>query len=138
LVDWDPEALTYTCSNRNAPLHYAALNNKDNSINGFQFVFDYGIKYYPRKNGIRFLFKKDRHNKTAFQFACEIHGRHEVMRVIEETLTKYQSMLRMLYYFWLMKKIFIWMICFLIRREPDVIQKLLSRSIPVSHKQKSR
>lgn len=91
LIDWDPEALTYTCSNRNVPLHYAALNNKDNSINGFQFVFDYGIKYYPRKNGIRFLFKKDRHNKTAFQFACEIHGRHEVMRVIEETLTKYSD-----------------------------------------------
>jgi hypothetical protein len=142
LIEWDPTALTQTCPHKNLPLHYATLNNKDNSTQGFQFVFDYGIKYYPRKNGIRFLFKKDRNNKTAFQDACELYGTHEVVRIIEYTLTEYSDtpicIKNTLISAAHEENIHLDCLYFLLRREPDVIQKLLSRSIPVGQKRKSR
>ena len=52
LVEWNPNALidpnTYGC----LPLHNIVYNN-NLSIQGFQLVFENGIRYYPKKKGIR-------------------------------------------------------------------------------------
>ena len=37
-------------------LRYTLWN--PSSIRGFQIVFEYGIRYYPKKKGINLLFKK--------------------------------------------------------------------------------
>merc|ERR1711957_389279 len=83
LVEWDP-TLLISCE----PLYCAAW---DSSIQGFQAVFEYGILYYPTKKGISLLFKQSRPNKTPFNVACNIYGREEVMNVIEETLLNFQQ-----------------------------------------------
>jgi hypothetical protein len=90
------------------PLHYAAINITT-SIQEFQVVFEYGIRYYPNKKGINLLFKKSNTGATPFFMACVAsgyalhgwkdnvewtplttagfhHGRDIVMNVIEETL----------------------------------------------------
>jgi len=55
--DWDPAALTESDEYGYTPLYHAAT--RANSILGFQSVFEYGIRYYPNKKGIRLLFKEN-------------------------------------------------------------------------------
>jgi hypothetical protein len=56
LVEWDPIALIQPNDDDGyLPLHYAAWFT---SIRGFQIVLEYGIRYYPKKIGIRLLFQK--------------------------------------------------------------------------------
>jgi hypothetical protein len=56
LVEWDPTALSQYNDDYNIPLHHAASFS---CIEGFQIVFEYGIRYYPKKNGIHLLFQKN-------------------------------------------------------------------------------
>jgi len=56
------------------------------TIPGFRSAFDLGLRYYPIKKGINLLFQKDGDGDTPFQLACDNFGRDEVMKVIEDTL----------------------------------------------------
>ena len=82
LVQWDLTLLLQTDEDGWLLLHWAARK----SIRGFQAIFDLGIIYYPKKKGINLLFTKDEDTDvggTPFQWACEKHGRDEVMKVIK-------------------------------------------------------
>ena len=142
LVEWDPTLLIDASDN---PLYYAAW---DSSIQGFRAVFEYGILYYPTKEGISMLFKDfGGVNKTPFNVACNIHGREEVMNVIEATLLKFQrrsdddddnnsnsnntgpyNVVDTLITAAINENIHIDCLYFLLRREPDILEKLLSSS----------
>jgi len=64
LVGWDPTSLLhYDEEDGLLPLHYVATN----SVQGFQLVFDFGIRFYPIKKGIMLLFQKDNNGNTPFQ-----------------------------------------------------------------------
>jgi hypothetical protein len=142
LVEWDPSALTQTCEDGQLPIHYAA---KDSPIRGFQLVFEYGILYYPKQNGIHLLFRHKYddpfHNdgKTPFEIACEEFGYEQVIEVVEETLIRYSSSSNNTPPFNIMEalitaaideNIHLDCVYFLLRREPDVLMKLLSSTPP--------
>jgi hypothetical protein len=101
LVEWDPTSLLQQQQQQQhtsdddddgeigdtsciIPLHHAAHNSY---IHIFQFVFEYGIRYFPKKKGINLLFKINEYNNTPFQLACGKFGYEEVMKVVEDTLT---------------------------------------------------
>jgi hypothetical protein len=97
LVEWDPTALLQADEHGWLPLNYAAA--KENSIRGFQLLFQYGIFYYPKKIGISLIFKKTEDDGTPFESACGTpfesacinHGINEVLKVVEDTLILYAS-----------------------------------------------
>ena len=81
-------------------LHVAA---RSVNLRAFQLVFEAGIRYFPKRQGINLLFYKNREMKTGynlahgtefceytpFQLACEAQGREEVLAMIESTLSNY-------------------------------------------------
>jgi hypothetical protein len=142
LVEWDPPSLLQqhssdefgdTCS---IPLHHAAHNSY---IYVFQFVFEYGIRYFPKKKGINLLFKINEDDNTPFQLACDKFGYEVVMNAIEETLTHCYSLsvddspplnvVEALIMAAIDENIHLDCVYFLLRRQPDVLIKPLSRSI---------
>ncbi|OEU05669.1 hypothetical protein FRACYDRAFT_258708 [Fragilariopsis cylindrus CCMP1102] len=98
MIEWDPTLLTRVNFAGEIPLHDVALTR---SIQIFQLVFEYGIRYYPNKKGISLLFQEVFQEETyeyetyeyltPFQSACASFGRNEVMRVVEDTLIRYSS-----------------------------------------------
>lgn len=127
LVDLDPTFVVHSTTFGRVPLHRAAYRS---SIQQFQLVFEAGIRYYPKHIGIRLLFYKDRNAGTPFQIACKEHGKEEVMKVIESTLRRYwdchYDTAHPLILAAIDRKIDLDCVYFLLRREPDVLQKLLS------------
>jgi hypothetical protein len=139
LAEWDPVALTKSDDYGYSPLHYAAENG--NSIQGFQSVLEYGIRYYPNKKGISLLFKGG--NKTVtgpkfpkdtpFQLACKKFGREEVTNAIEDTITHYYysddtpalDIFEALIAAAIDEDIHLDCVYFLMRRQPDVLLKVL-------------
>ncbi|MGK3749528.1 MAG: hypothetical protein ACI8RD_001823 [Bacillariaceae sp.] len=137
LAEWDPTALAQIdviigC----LPLHHAACNN-NYSIRGFQLVFEYGIRYFPKKKGINLLFRKKNNGVTPFQYACERLGCEKVMKIIEDTIFRYSSssssddtpslnIVEALMTAAIDKDIHLDCVYFLLRRQPDILQKLLS------------
>jgi hypothetical protein len=89
LVEWDPSSLIQPSNEHESLLHYVA---KDFTFREFQLVFEYGIRYYPKKIGINLLFRSRRRYKeemTPFQRACikyKIDGGKKVMNVVKTTL----------------------------------------------------
>ena len=136
LVEWDPTALLHL---RCLPLHKAAIYC---SIQGFRLVFEYGIHYYPIKKGIIILFQINRNGDTPIQFACKKFGRDKVMNVINDTLTRcrYSSdndapklnIVEALVMAAIDKSIHLDCVYFLLRREPDLLVKLLPSSSSAS------
>ncbi|OEU17925.1 hypothetical protein FRACYDRAFT_238355 [Fragilariopsis cylindrus CCMP1102] len=88
MIEWDPIFLTRVDCTGEVPLHEVALTR---SMQKFQLVFEYGIRYYPNKKGISLLFQVEDQHVTPFQSACETSGRNEVMRVVEDTLIRSSS-----------------------------------------------
>ena len=135
LVECDPNALTQTDEHFGyLPLHRIAQNS---SIQGFRTTFEYGILYYPIKKGISLIFKKNINNRTPFQIACNKYGDEEVMRVIEDTLIRYSSsdnntpplnVMEALITAAIDENVHLDCGYFLLRREPDVLVRLLSSS----------
>ena len=128
LAKWDRNALTHTDEDGSLPLYHVVHNT---SIQGFKKVFDYGIRYYPKKKGINLLFRKNNLNKTSFQRACERFGYEEVMKIVDDTLTSYadtkpinteEALLSAA----IDENIHLDSVYFLLRRQPDVLAKLLS------------
>jgi hypothetical protein len=149
-IEWDPVALLHTYRYGHSPLHFAS-NLNHISIQRFQMVFEYGILYYPKKLGICLLFKKDVQGKTPYQIACgeELEQpREEVIDAVESTLLQFQqrrhllndgnsnnnninnagpyNVIDALLTAATDEKIHLDCVYFLLRREPDVLQKLLA------------
>ena len=149
LVEWDPTALLhFRLYDENSPLHLydgdlplhrAAIFC---SIQGFRLVFDYGIHYYPIKKGINILFQTNRNGDTPIQLACKKFGCDKVMNVINDTLTccRYSSdndtpklnIVEALVMAAIDKSIHLDCVYFLLRREPDLLVKLLPSSSSAS------
>jgi hypothetical protein len=117
------------------PLHEATENS---SIQGFKMVFGYGIRYYPEKKGISILFKKKDsiNGDTPFQLACGNFGYEEVMKILEDTLSTRLALTtpinveEALIMAAIDENIHLDCVYFLVRRQPDILQKLLSQSSP--------
>jgi hypothetical protein len=89
LVGWDPSALIQTDVHGYLPLHNVVNST---SIQGFQLVSEYGIRYFPKKKGISLIFKlNNRDGHIPFQYACRKFGREKVMKVVEETIIRCYS-----------------------------------------------
>ena len=134
LVEWYPIALIRPDEFGCVTLHRVALMC---SIQAFQAVFEYGIRYYPKKKGISLLFMKNVYGRTPIQIAFrKTELRDEVMTVIEDTLTRYSSFLdnndisintvEALVMAAIDENIHLDCVYFLLRRQPDVLVKLLS------------
>ena len=137
LVEWDPSALLQPNSNGYLPIHFAAV-----SIRKLQLVFEYGIRYYPKKTGICLLFKKVDDDVTPFQEACERHGCDRARNAIKDTLRDCQRrrseednsnstsrpyhIADALITAAIDETIHLDCVYFLLRREPDILHKLLS------------
>jgi hypothetical protein len=90
------------------------------------------MRYFPKKKGISLLFQKDIDNETPFQDACEQFGHEQVMMVITDTLnnpdTPPVNSADALLSAAIDNGIHLDCVYLLMRREPDVLQKLLSQS----------
>ena len=99
-------------------------------------VFEYGIRYYPKKKGISLLFFKRSHGlrRTPFQLACKEFGfgYEEVMKVVEDTLIRYSdtpiNITEALTMAAIDENIHLDGVYFLLRRHPDILHKILSPS----------
>jgi hypothetical protein len=139
LVEWDPSALIQTNDCGYLPLHYVTLNS---SIREFKLVFEYGIRYFPEKKGINLLFQKRKHDydkETPFQCACKKFGYKKVLEVVEDTLVRSSSsfpdnntptsnIMEALITAAIDENVHLDGVYFLLRREPDVLVKLLSQT----------
>ena len=127
LIEWDPSSLIGHSSLRWLPLHHAAFKS---SIRGFGSVFEAGIKYFPNKKGISLLFTEYTFSPTPFEIACENNGYKEVMKVVEDTLIRYSdtpiNTTEALIMAAIDENIHLDCVYFLLRREPDILHKLLS------------
>jgi hypothetical protein len=105
----------------------------------FQSVFEYSILYYPNKKGINLLFQKNNIGKTPFQMACKKWGQDEVMKTVKNTLIKCRShntgpynVADAILTAAIDENVHLDCVYFLLRREPDVLMKLLSFSSSAS------
>ncbi|OEU14245.1 hypothetical protein FRACYDRAFT_240778 [Fragilariopsis cylindrus CCMP1102] len=90
LVEWDPNALTQTDRFGRVPLNCSMVGGFNApTIQGFQSVFEYGIRYFPKKKGISLLFHKPNSLLTPFQYACKKYGGEKVKKIIKDTLARY-------------------------------------------------
>jgi len=133
LVEWDPMSLLQSNGNDGwTPLFQVARNGS--SIQGFQMVFDYVIRYFPYKKGISLLFTKNTFGGTFLRSACEwFYIRKQVLEVVDEVLARYSNTTPLNIVDALMlaaidETIHLDGVYFLLRREPEVLIALLSRS----------
>ncbi|OEU08510.1 hypothetical protein FRACYDRAFT_249400 [Fragilariopsis cylindrus CCMP1102] len=137
LVEWDPTSLIKTDGQTGRlPLHLAATH----TIQNFRMVFEYGIRYYPKKKGISLLFQRSGFGPTPFLLACQISFRtyeevfdpEDVMKVVEDILIRYSdtpiNITEALITAAIDEDIHLNCVYFLLRREPDIVMKLLSVS----------
>jgi hypothetical protein len=137
LVEWDPTLLLIQTDEDDGclPLHRAAIMSS--TIQAFQTVFDNCIRYYPKKIGISLLFTKNNKGKTPIQIAFrKTKLRDKVMTVIEDTIIRYSSfsennntsinIVEALVMAAIDENIHLDCVYFLLRRQPDVLVKLLS------------
>jgi hypothetical protein len=145
LVNFNPSVLIKSNRSRLCiPLYYAA--QKPTTIELFKIVFKTGIQYYPNKVGISLLFRMVNTDKTPFQIACVKFCRDEVMDVVESILLQFQqrrhvlndgnsnkinnagpyNVIDALLTAATDENIHLDCVYFLLRREPDVLQKLLA------------
>ena len=128
LIELDPSSLVQDDGLYWLPLYLSASRS---SMLGFRSVFEAGIKYFPNKKGISLLFQTSkRYNCTPFHFACRRFGYEEVMKIVEDTLIRYSdtpiNTTEALIMAVMNKNIHLDCVYFLLRRQPDILQKLLS------------
>ena len=116
-----------TISCRRLPHYLAAMHS---TLRGFQLVFEAGIQYFPKKMGITFLFRTSDDGLTPLKRACIKHGREEVLKTIENALVGSSNSLynteEALMLAATDEDICLDGVYFLLRREPDVLARLLS------------
>jgi hypothetical protein len=134
LVEWDPTALVDPNFFKSLPLHIANAATHT-TVQRFRLVFEYGIRYYPKKIGISLLFKIDSFGKTPFQIACSNVdiGYEGTMKAIEDSLrnntTGPYNVADALITAGIDKYVHLDCVFFLLRREPGVLVKLSSTSL---------
>merc|ERR1711907_240048 len=99
-------------------------------IEQFQFVFQRGLRCFPQKEGVLLLFRKNDECEAPYTGACKEKGTKETLKAIENTLIKcsdrpYNTAAALLSAA-VDESIILDGVNFLLRREPDVLQKLLS------------
>jgi hypothetical protein len=133
LIEWDPIALTQTDGYLYLPIYYATIFF---TMKAFRRVFEYGIRYYPKKKGFSLLFKKGREDRTPFQAACKAFVYKDVMEVINETLARNSdipvNVADALITAAIDENIHLDCVYFLLRRQPDVLQKSLLSSTTIT------
>ena len=129
-VNCDPEVLMRSVYlNGELPIHAAARNS---TLRGFQLVFEAGVRYFSKKKGITILFQYFQ-KTTPFKVACENHGREETTKAIERALADcsnnnpYDTADDALLLAAMDERIDLDGVYFILRREPDVLAKLLWR-----------
>jgi len=126
---WDPDALTRTDSDDYLPIHYASNYS---TLRGFQLVLEAGIRYFPGRKGINLLFRKDSFDDTPYRCACEKHGQEVVSKAIESTLIdcadEPYDAAGALVLAAIDDNVDLDCVYYVLRREPDVLAKLLSAS----------
>ncbi|OEU07300.1 hypothetical protein FRACYDRAFT_251103 [Fragilariopsis cylindrus CCMP1102] len=142
LVEWDPTALLHATGNGWLPIHCASEDSPNSStIRGFKHVFEASIRYYPRKDGIGLLFRKNDMCITPFHLACGNFGHEKVMEVVEDTIahcyassdnTPTLNIEEALLSAAIDENIHLDCVYFLLRREPDLLLKLLPQLLPSS------
>jgi hypothetical protein len=129
----EPNVLTQPASAGIVPLLYAAINTT--SIEAFRAVFKAVIHFFPKKKGIGLLFRNT-YCDTPFETACHSYGRDKVVEVIELTLSNCSDKLNNFVDTFLSSAIdegvSLDCVLFLLRRDPDMLQKLLSSSTPLA------
>jgi hypothetical protein len=111
---------------------YDALEYKSFNIQGFQMVVEAGIKYFSKKKGITLLFRKPNYDSTPFVKACEKFGKEQVKMMIEDTCIRCYSssddtpVVEALMTAAVDENIHLDCVYFLLRRQPDILQKILS------------
>ena len=90
LVEWCPQSLPHVHTWGHVSLHFVAADTS-RSIQDFQTLFDYCIRYYPKMKGINLLFQQDNAEMTPYHYAIQKFGRKKVMNVVEEVLTRYAN-----------------------------------------------
>lgn len=134
LVQWDPTSLVQTDIFGYLPLHYVAIRVYSTIVD-FKSVFEYVIRYYPNKKGISLLFRKNSYGLTPFQLACRVQDqeyfpRDRVMMIVENTLNDADIPLNTVEAVLsaaIDEEQHIDCLYFLLRREPDILVRLLSR-----------
>ncbi|OEU21478.1 hypothetical protein FRACYDRAFT_235104 [Fragilariopsis cylindrus CCMP1102] len=136
LIEWDPNALLISPN----------FNGSRPTIQRFQTVFESGIRYFPKKKGINLLFGAGHnlhfHKSGAgnryypFERACTGIGYEQVMKVVEDTLIRYLdtpiNVADALLSAAVDENVHLDCVYFLLRRQPDVLVKLLSSSSSAS------
>ncbi|OEU23445.1 hypothetical protein FRACYDRAFT_233615 [Fragilariopsis cylindrus CCMP1102] len=132
LIEWDFYALLHPDQYGDLPLHNAVYKYSP-SIQLFKFLFEAGIRYFPKKKGIQLLFRRNRLGDTPFQHACRKIGQKRVIKVIDGTLGFYAgdtpiNITEALVMAAIDENIHLDCVYFLLRRKPDILQKLLLSS----------
>lgn len=127
---WDPDALARPDSEGCLPLHYAA---EYSTSRDFQTVLEEGIRRFPERRGVCFLFRnvEDAHPCTPFSVACECFGRAEALKAAENALAKCSdeplvNTAAATVLAAVDDAVSLDGVYFLLRRQPDTLQKLLS------------
>ncbi|OEU12766.1 hypothetical protein FRACYDRAFT_244039 [Fragilariopsis cylindrus CCMP1102] len=128
MVEWVPNALTQTNEYGWLPIH---CTSEESTIRRLELVFEYGIRYFPKKKGISLLFKKN-NGRTPFNNAC--FGEKQMIKMIEDTFIRCYSssddtpplnVEEALLWAAINENIQLDCVYFLLRRQPDMLQKLL-------------
>ena len=140
----DPDALAQTLpltfsESEWLPLQYATLKIYSPTIPSFLLLFEMGIRYFSKKKGIEFLFRKGPYN-TPFQELCRAFGQEYVSATIENILSSVshlpydagQSLLAAA----VDDRIHLDCVYFVLRREPDLIAKLTAGGSQPSQQQR--
>jgi hypothetical protein len=131
MVEWDPSTLTQTNEYGWLPIH---CTSEESSIRGLELVFEYGIRYFPKKKGISLLFKKNK-GHTPFNNACLQFGEKQMIKMIKDTFIRCYSssddtpplnVVEAIMTAAVDEDIDLDCVYFLLRRQPDILQKLLS------------
>ena len=134
-IEWNPRLLLQNDYHSElSPLDYAA----GQSLEAFQVVFDYCIRYYPHFKGILLLFLIDGWgSSTSFQIAVRSFGQEKVVDVVEKILGRYSvtKPIHTLHALLMAATdtntgIHLGCVYFLIRREPNVVVRALLRHAP--------
>ena len=122
------------------PLHICAngvrSSSGSNALCVFQIVFELGFRYYPTEMG--FLFHKNNASETPFQIACNRYTTKKVLEVVDDVVKGSRDIqdaynpIRSLIYASINDGIHTEGVYMLIRKEPDLIHKLLSNAPTVA------
>ena len=140
LVEWDPGCLLQIDSRRWSALQIAA----NRSVQSFRFLFEYVIRYFPYKKGISILFQNDEDRTSPFRSVCACNPnfnpskRKEAKDAVDAVLSRYHSTtpintVEALLLTATNPTIGLDGVYFLLRRQPEVLLKMVSHSETITN-----